>query len=142
MIDIEQLRAALDRAEKLARAATPGPWQVDNEKYPEAICGPDQSSAVIAGGRWGETSSPFDSGDDALFIAQWHPAAVLRLVERDRKLLAANAQAQAALDEKVRAFEAQRAGELIAATARCKASKEQIESAAEFWLGLNPDGEG
>lgn len=78
----------LDKVERLARAATEGPWSVDDEKYAEAIYGPDHRTAVVAGGRWGGEASVFESTEDALHIAAHDPARVLREIDADRKLLA------------------------------------------------------
>lgn len=77
----------LDTDERIARAATPGPWQVDNDTYAESINAAD-GVQVIAGGRWGGEASVFESTEDALHIAEWDPARALREIEVKRKLLA------------------------------------------------------
>lgn len=57
----------LDALQKLADAATVGPWRVDDEDYAEAIYGGDDS-AVVAGGRWGGEASVFNETSDARYI--------------------------------------------------------------------------
>lgn len=85
---IAKLRAALDEDERIARAATPGPWAVDNETYAETIYGEgDNYTTVVAGGRWGGEASVFDSTEDAIHIARHDPARVLRQTAAIRKLL-------------------------------------------------------
>jgi Family of unknown function (DUF6221) len=80
------LRARLAEDEAVARAATEGPWTVDNTDYAEAIYGADQV-AIIAGGRWGGEASVFEQTEDAIHIARHDPARALREVEAKRGLL-------------------------------------------------------
>lgn len=83
---VEFLTARLDEDEHAARAATPGPWAVDDESYAEAVRAEDV--AVVAGGRWGGEASVFESTADALHIARHDPARVLAEVDAKRQLLA------------------------------------------------------
>jgi hypothetical protein len=135
MTDVrQQLTEALDEVERIARAAladAPAPWSVDlwaNAGMLKNANGDDL---------WDCEGSPRLAMQAAVatHAARWDPATVLRLVERDRALLATNVSAQASLDEKVRAFDSRKSGELIAATARCKAITEQLTAAAAFWVG-------
>jgi hypothetical protein len=80
------LNARLDEDEQTAKAATAGPWSVDSESYAEAIHSADRT-AVVAGGRWGDEASVFETTEDAIHIARHDPARVLREVERDRRIL-------------------------------------------------------
>ena len=80
------LCAQLDEDERIARAATQGPWLVDCETHAEAIIAGDGTS-VIAGGRWGDEASAFESTEDALHIAAHDPARVLREVEAKREVV-------------------------------------------------------
>jgi hypothetical protein len=80
------LREAMDAAERDAEAATPGPWSVNDESYPETVYSASNVD-VVAGGRWGGEASVFESAADAVHIARHHPAAVLRRIAADRKLL-------------------------------------------------------
>jgi hypothetical protein len=99
MSDLAQwLTAQLDADERIARAATKGPWLVDCETYAEALIAGDGTS-VIAGGRWGGEASAFESTEDAIHIAAHDPARVLREVEAKRATLAECAAAEAALDQ-------------------------------------------
>lgn len=76
-------RDHLDYLERVARAATKGPWDThpitDDELYPRGL-------AITAAG--GETISDEDTGpgdDDAAFIAAANPAAVLALIALARR---------------------------------------------------------
>lgn len=81
------LREALAAAEHDAKAATPGPWSVDDERYAEAIRSADGVD-VVAGGRWGGEASVFESTADAkLIAAHASPTAVLRRIAADRERL-------------------------------------------------------
>lgn len=84
---IEFLTARLDEDEHAARAATPGPWNVDNTDYAESIYAPG-GIAVVAGGRWGGEASVFDTTEDAVHIARWDPARVLADIHAKRLVLA------------------------------------------------------
>lgn len=79
-------RARLDEDEQKARAATEGPWRVDDDSYAEQIYAPDGVS-VIAGGRWGGEASVFESTADALHIVRHDPDRVLRDVAAARARL-------------------------------------------------------
>ncbi|WP_019059996.1 DUF6221 family protein [Streptomyces prunicolor] len=72
--------------DRIARAATEGPWSVDSKSYAESISAPD-GTQVVAGGRWGGEASVFESTEDALHIAEWDPARVLREVESKRGMV-------------------------------------------------------
>lgn len=91
---VELLQARLDEAEQAARSATPGPWKADDPTWAETIYGPDHV-AVVAGGRWGGEASVFESTDDALHIARYHPARVLAEVEAKRRIVDLCAEALA-----------------------------------------------
>lgn len=80
------LEARLAEDEATARAATPGPWSVDNETYAESISGSDDQD-VVAGGRWGGEASVFTSTEDALHIARHDPARVLAEVAAKRAIM-------------------------------------------------------
>jgi hypothetical protein len=83
---VEFLRARLDEDEQAAKAATDGPWTVDNETYAEAIRSAD-GTHVVAGGRWGDEASVFETTEDAIHIARHDPARVLREIESKRRLI-------------------------------------------------------
>lgn len=88
---VSRLLTAIDETERLANAATPGPWRVDDERYAEAIYG-GEVGCVVGGGRWAGESSVFDSTEDALHIVHNDPAAVLRRCQADRELIALHPQ--------------------------------------------------
>jgi hypothetical protein len=73
------IRARLDEDERIARAATAGPWEVNSADYPESesICAPDGTAVVAA----------FDSHHEAFHIARHDPARVLREVAARRRTL-------------------------------------------------------
>jgi hypothetical protein len=139
----EQLTAALDEAERIARAAVEGNgwngqpltgrWYSEGSGHSWIVT--DESGQPVA----------FDEGEPtearAAHMARWDPATVLRLVERDRALLDDLAEAEAGVQANVRAFDQYQAGQLIAATARCKAVRAQADRAAALWLGT-PEGSG
>ncbi|WP_333742672.1 DUF6221 family protein [Streptomyces ardesiacus] len=85
---VQWLRAQLDDDERTARAATEGPWSVDDDSYAEAIYAADRRTTVVAGGRWGGEASVFESTEDALHIARHDPARVLREIDAKRRLIA------------------------------------------------------
>lgn len=91
MTDVDQIRAELDEAERLARAATGGLWHVNDESYPETIYSVD-GTAVVAGGRWGGEAPVFESDADARFIAYMNPSRVLAWVAFIRDGLNLNRQ--------------------------------------------------
>jgi len=122
----QQLTEALDEVERVAHAATPGPWRVDDPTYAEAIYGADGSTSVVAGGRWGGEAPVFNSTADALHIVRWDPATVLRLAAGYREML----------DE----HRDDRPGW------RCACSPSmpcrELRRAAAFWLGTPEAGDG
>jgi hypothetical protein len=85
----DRVTARLDAIEATARAATPGPWKVNDESFPECITAPDGTS-VVAGGRWGGEAGVFDEPIDALHIALHDPAHVLRWVAGLREIVASH----------------------------------------------------
>lgn len=80
------VRAGLAEDERVARAASEGPWSVDSESYAETVYG-HGSVEVVAGGRWGGEASVFESTEDAVHIARHHPARVLADVAGRRALV-------------------------------------------------------
>ncbi|MFH8581709.1 DUF6221 family protein [Streptomyces zaomyceticus] len=82
------LNGCLDEDERTARAATEGPWQVDNEQHAEAITTPT-GTVVVGGGRWGGEAPVFETTQDALHIARHDPARVLAEVDAKRQFLKA-----------------------------------------------------
>lgn len=84
---VQFLRARLDEDERIAKAATPGPWLVNDESFIETIYARDGHTAVVAGGRWGGEAPVFESDEDATHIARHDPARVLAEVEAKRRLL-------------------------------------------------------
>lgn len=145
MTDVrQQLTEALDEAEKQAKAALHHPLGDDDSVFGQRV-GTDSGVWVVDEHDDRQVVSPTDSifiynegghnEDQAAHIARWDPATVLRLVERDRALLDDMDEAQSAMDAAVSAFEVGRHGELVAATARCKALRRQVERAAASWLG-------
>lgn len=84
IIDFIEARLAEDEA--VARAATSGPWTVNDPTFAEEITSAD-GTAVVAGGRWGDEASVFDSDEDAIHIARHDPARVLREVAAKWALL-------------------------------------------------------
>lgn len=81
------LRARLDDDERTARAATPGPWSVNDESFTESIRAAD-GTEVVAGGRWGGEAPVFETTEDALHIAAHDPARALLETDSRRQLLA------------------------------------------------------
>ncbi|MFE2486039.1 DUF6221 family protein [Streptomyces mirabilis] len=85
------LRETMDAAEADAEAATPGPWSVrpqpdTGENWEIATTGREQRWVIGAEGGGGVYDKP-----DADHIARHDPAAVLRRIDRDRKILAEHA---------------------------------------------------
>lgn len=81
--------------EAAAQAASPGPWSVDNESYPEAIydsSGSGSFGLVVGGGRWNGEASVFDSDADALHIVRHHPARVLADCKAKRRIVELHAE--------------------------------------------------
>ncbi|MFJ4624258.1 DUF6221 family protein [Streptomyces sp. NPDC088812] len=92
---VDFLRAQLDEDERIARAATPGPWWVDSTINTESINAGD-GTTVIAGSRWGGEAPVFESDEDAAFIAAHDPERVLREIGAERVMINVIAPAQAA----------------------------------------------
>ena len=84
---VEFLQQRLDDFERLAKAATDGPWKADDADYAEAIYAADGYTAVVAGGRWGGEASVFNETADALFIAANDPAYVLADIAAKRRII-------------------------------------------------------
>ena len=68
-------RAQLDEDERIALAATQGEWSVNSGRYAEYIVS-DGGTCVVAGGRWGDEASVFETTEDAIHIARHDPASV------------------------------------------------------------------
>lgn len=77
--DVTALTERLDALEATARAATPGPWEVEAYRDGRAWVNRSDGEALFA---------LHGYGDDAAHIAAVDPAAVLRLVEGVREVLA------------------------------------------------------
>lgn len=71
------LLACVQTDEDAARAATAGPWTVNDTDYPESVYADDGAVCVIGGGRWGGEARVFEQDADALHIVRWDPARVL-----------------------------------------------------------------
>lgn len=130
-----RLLAALDEAERKARAATPGPWAkpydgaddgwlIHNARGTEYVL----TVSVVYSGR---------AEPDAEHIASWDPNTVLRLIARDRALLTAYERADRYVAEHV-----EQCGENLCScreyvtwTATASALRMVLGAAAEFWLG-------
>lgn len=92
---VEFLNRCIDEDERIASAATPGPWRYDQGKhwrkpgtswFEEAVfAGPDGADAICVAGT-GETDD-WQSMADAEHVALHDPARVLREVEAKRRLL-------------------------------------------------------
>ncbi|MFE7128935.1 DUF6221 family protein [Streptomyces sp. NPDC057617] len=83
---VDFLRARLDDDERVARAATPGPWRLDSTIHAELLNAGD-GTTVIGGGRWGGEASVFESTEDAIHIAEWDPSRVLREIDAKRRIV-------------------------------------------------------
>jgi len=83
----EFLLARIAEDEAGAKAASPGPWKVDDPTYPEAIYAADGYETVVAGGRWGGEARIFNEDADAHFIARHDPARVLAECESKRDII-------------------------------------------------------
>ncbi|MGW2937096.1 DUF6221 family protein [Streptomyces sp. NPDC001156] len=79
---IQWLRAQLDEDARIARAATEGPWSVNDESIIAA-----DGTEVVAGDRSGGKASVFESTADALHIVEHDPVRVLREVDAKQRLL-------------------------------------------------------
>lgn len=83
---ITWLRTQLDEDERIAKAASEGPWRANDDTYPEAIYAAEHGE-VVSGGRWGGEARCFDSDEDVWHIVRHDPARVLREVEAKRAIL-------------------------------------------------------
>lgn len=90
----------LDADEQVAKAATPGPWDVNDEELAEAIytVDPDSDIAVVAGSGWGGEVTVFNRPADAIHIARHDPARTLAKVAAERRILDAYRDAVARRD--------------------------------------------
>lgn len=109
-----RLAAALDRAETEARNVAPG--------FAEAL----DIMVTMSGGH----------DDIAEFASDWGPGAALRLIERDRALLAELADAEACLADPTSALAE---SIKLARWHRAKATRVEVERAAAFWSPVVPD---
>jgi hypothetical protein len=79
----------LDELEKIARAATPGPWTVNGDHFPVCTLGnsnEDGKDYSVAGNGYAiRDGAHSDAKDDAQYIATFSPARVLRLLDIVRK---------------------------------------------------------
>lgn len=88
---LEFVEAAHKQAEEIARAATPGPWTAHKYSWGddfEASIGTYDETNVVGHGYEG---GGVVNWADAVFIAANDPAAVLRRIAAERKLLAEHA---------------------------------------------------
>jgi hypothetical protein len=115
---VERLRAALDEAEKLAQAIPEG----ERDWLPSATWFTDMLHPMQSQLRERPGWLPVITEEDIAHIARWDPDTVLRLVERDRALLA---RYEAVIDIEL-------------AWAQVEILHGEVERAAEFWLGDNP----
>lgn len=93
MPDTALTSAELDELERLAKAATPGPWYQPDDINPELIFSgaPDEPAFLLA------EAFREDSDADATYIASANPATILRLLSLARAgLEAGKAEAQKA----------------------------------------------
>lgn len=95
---VQWLTAQLDADERIARAATPGPWEwtpetdVWDQNGPtlirEGTDAPDAKLVEVAAG-WGHDAWGMHVGDaDQEHIAEWDPARVLREIDAKRAVVA------------------------------------------------------
>ncbi|THA82739.1 DUF6221 family protein [Streptomyces sp. A0592] len=84
---VQFLRARLDEDEQAARAATGGPWVLDDERHAEQILTADESVVVVGGSRWSGEAPVFETTADGLHIARHDPARVLAEVDAKRRIL-------------------------------------------------------
>lgn len=114
---VEVLRAALDQVEQNARNANDGEVEWIGDDAADHGC--------TASGR---------------FIESWTPSRVLRLVERDRKLIELLSETDRELNAAVKpAYETEHYGPLVAVAARHRAIRDLVDLAAVFWLGEEPE---
>lgn len=94
---VQWLTAQLDADERIARAATPGPWEwtpetdVWDQNGPtlirEGTDAPDAKLVEVAAG-WGHDAWGMHVGDaDQEHIAEWDPARVLREIDAKRAIV-------------------------------------------------------
>ncbi|MEU1600373.1 DUF6221 family protein [Streptomyces sp. NPDC005708] len=79
---IQWLRVQLDEDARIARAATEGPWSVNDESIIAA-----DGTEVVADDRSGGKASVFASTADALHIVEHDPVRVMREVDAKQRLL-------------------------------------------------------
>ncbi len=80
----DRLRAALDHAEAVARAATPGPWRREHPDWPNTSIGNGDRTVIASaaghGGSW-------PSAEDAAHIAANGPDVALRAIAAHRQIV-------------------------------------------------------
>ncbi|MCM1972297.1 DUF6221 family protein [Streptomyces sp. G1] len=104
---VQWLRAQLDEDERIARAATPGPWRYDPGKHHHIVGTPLFEEAVFAGPPGSDATCVAGTGEtddrqsmaDAAHIARHDPARVLREVDAKRQLLTELEAAESAMDQ-------------------------------------------
>lgn len=116
--------ARLDEREALARSASPGPWRLDSDRFPESIHGAGGDD-VVSGGRWGGEARVFDRDEDAAHIVDNDPQAVLDDVAAKKAILDDYARYCADVDNPAR--------ELI-----CRVTRDVIKRLATVHAG-HPD---
>ncbi len=81
---VDQLLAALDRAEATARAATPGPWCREHPDWPNTSIGNGHRTVIASaaghGGSW-------PTAEDAAHIAANGPDVALRAIAAHRRIV-------------------------------------------------------
>ncbi|MEW2567645.1 DUF6221 family protein [Streptomyces sp. NPDC047070] len=85
----------LDEDERIAQAATSGPW---NRMGQRVLDSSPPSDRLGVGMAVGHAAASADFNETADHIAAWDPARVLLEVEADRRLLATYTDAQATVD--------------------------------------------
>lgn len=143
----QQLIEALDQAEKLASGALLHPTRFDPNTLEHIRDGTDDGVWHV-GEHYHECEVATSSGEivvydegrptaaQALHIARWDPSTVLRLVERDRQLLAGATTVEAAIDATLTAYGGDElAGMVLKAVAKAEVMEGELRRAAAFWLG-------
>lgn len=86
---VEWLRAQLDADEATARAATPGPWEWDDQGDGCGVFSTDPGDGdAVVFSHYGIDDGVSPSEADAAHIAPWDPARVLAEVAAKREILA------------------------------------------------------
>ncbi len=148
--DADRLAAALDRAERQAEAAGDKPWMIDHHECGFVFCGPpgtpcDEAARCAAGICHcavinGDDIRIYDEGghdaSQAAHIVAWQPAQVMRLIARDRALLAAHASAERNVAEHVSRCGPDPCGhrDYLAATTALQILTTAVGAAAKFWM--------